>query len=179
MIIGNQIDLRPARAQDLVQLRQWESDPRIAHWLGTTATALDSRESPDQEYDRLLRTPRIKLLAIQRKDATVVGFLRINDIDQIDRKAVIRIFVAPEYQRQRFASDAIRTALHFCFRELGLHRIGLVVRADNIPARAIYERIGFHQEGIERDALWSDGHWVSFLHMGILENELHEGDQPC
>ncbi len=176
MIPGRLVDLRPVRASDLVLLRQWEHAPQIDHWMATTANALDARESPEQEFDRLLRTPRVKLLAIQTKAATVVGLLRVNDLDLAARKATIRLFIAPDpdVHGHGYGTDALHTLAGFCFRELGLHRLGLVVREDNTRAIGIYKRLGFIVEGCERDAVWSEGHWVSFLHMGLLDSEWRE-----
>ncbi|MGH2517065.1 MAG: GNAT family N-acetyltransferase, partial [Ktedonobacterales bacterium] len=151
-----------------------EQDARIADALGTRASALDSRETVEQELDRLLRAPRIKLLAIQTEEGQVAGFLRLNELDLVARKATIRVFVAPEYQGRGLGTDTLRTLVDFCFREMGLHRLGLVVREDNARAARLYERLGFTVEGRERDAIWAGGRWVSFLHMGLLADEWHE-----
>lgn len=174
MVSGIYIDLRPVVAADLALLRQWERDVRIADALGTRASAFDSRETVEQELDRLLRSPRVKLLAIHNKDGQVVGFLRLNDLDLVTRKATIRVFVAPDYQGRGLGTDALRTLASFCFREMGLHRLGLVVREDNVGALRLYERLGFIVEGRERDAIWAGGHWVSFLHLGLLAGEWGE-----
>lgn len=181
MLQGAITRLRPVQIADIRLLRQWESDPHIAHWLTTTATTLDARESIEQEYDRLVKMPRIKLLAIleQRDDAegspSVVGFLRLHDIDPIDRKAIVRLFIAPDQQNKGYGTDALRTIIRFSFQELGLHRLGLVVRADHALALAVYERLGFIHEGREREAAWSAGQWVDLLHMGLLVDEWREG----
>lgn len=174
MIAGVRIDLRPVRAADLTLLRQWEHEPDIARMMTTTATAIDSRESAEQEYDRLLRTPRVKLLAIQSKESTVVGFIRLNELDFIARKATIRLFVAPAEQGHGYGSEALHLLARFCFRELGLHRLGLVVRADNARAIALYHRLGYVVEGRERDASWIEGKWIDFVHMGLLASEWSE-----
>lgn len=142
MIMGKRVALRAARAVDLALLRQWESEPAVAWGLGTAVSVLESRESAEQEYDRLLRTPRVRLLAIQTLAGAVVGFARLNDLDQQSRKATVRLFIAPEQQGQGYGTDALRALARFCFAELGLHRLGLVARADNTRALHLYRRIG-------------------------------------
>ncbi len=174
MISGKLCDLRPVRAADLTLLRQWEHDPQIARFMATTASLLDSKESVEQEFERLLRTPRIKLLAIQMKTGAVVGFIRLNDIDVVARKATVRLFIAPNMQEQGYGTDALRTLAHFCFCEMGLHRLGLVVRVDNERAIKVYDRLGFVHEGCEQDAVWVEGRWVNFLHMGLLAPQWRE-----
>lgn len=108
------------------------------------------------------------------KTGEVVGFIRLNDIDFIARKAAVRIFIRPDMQEQGYGTDALHTLACFCFRELGLHRLGLVVRDDNERARKVYERLGFVLEGCERDAAWVEGQWVNFLHMGLLAPQWRE-----
>lgn len=178
MIQGTNVELWPVRAMDLKVLRQWEQDAHISAMLGMRATALDSRETPEQEYERLLRTPRVKLLAIHTPacaDAAstgeIVGFVRLNDVDLVARKASVRILIAPTHQGHGFGGAALRALVDFCFREMGLHRLGLVVREDNSRALELYKRLGFMVEGRERDAVWAEGRWVSFLHMGLLSDE--------
>jgi RimJ/RimL family protein N-acetyltransferase len=183
MIAGTLVNLRPVRAADLTLLRRWEQDPRIAEMLGIRATALDSRESPEQEYDRLLHTPRVKLLAIETPEGEVAGFLRLNDVDLIARKATLRIFIAPDMQGRGYGGDALRTLADYCFCEMGLHRLGLAVREDNARALGLYERLGFVVEGRERDAIWAEGRWVSYLHLGLRADERykqqdHQQDTP-
>ncbi len=174
MFSGTLVDLRPVRVTDLALLRQWEHDPNIDHWMATTANSLDARESCEQEFDRLLRSPRIKLLALQAKAGTVVGFIRMNDLDLAARKATLRLFVAPEMQGKGYGTDALRILANFCFHELGLHRLGLVVREDNSRALSVYKRLGFVVEGCEREAVWTEGRWLNFLHMGLLAQEWRE-----
>ena len=171
MIPGRIIDLHPVRAADLALLRQWEHHPQIDHWLATTTNALDARESCEQEFERLLRMPRIKLLAIQTKTGAIVGFLHLNDIDLLARKATLRLLIAPEMQHQGYGTDAMQTLIGFCFRQMGLHRLGLIVLETNGRAQAIYRRLGFVTEGREREAVWSDGQWHTMLHMGLLAHE--------
>ncbi len=175
MIAGTRVNLRPVTVTDLRQLREWEQAPEVARLLTTVASALDARESPEQEYERLLRTPRIKLLAIQTQEDMLVGLLRLHDLDLIHRNAQVRLFVAPEHQGHGFGGDALRTVARFCFVELGLRRLGLVVRADHPYAQRLYARIGFRVEGREREAAWSEGHWVDFIHMGLLASEWESG----
>lgn len=183
MIRGHSIGLRPVTPGDLRQLRAWEQSPAISHWLTTMASALDARESPEQEYERLLRAPRVKLLAIQtlaeaehdassaQSDGELVGLARLHDLDLVHRNAQVRLFIAPTQQGRGYGGDALRTLAQYCFSELGLHRLSLVVRGDHEQALRLYTRIGFHVEGREREAAWSAGGWVDFLRMGMLARE--------
>ena len=53
----------------------------------------------------------------------------------------------------------------------GLHRIELTVRDDNAIARALYERFGFEQEGVQRRSMRVDGHYHDCLAMALLSRD--------
>jgi RimJ/RimL family protein N-acetyltransferase len=57
------------------------------------------------------------------------------------------------------------------FEVLGLHRIDLEVYSFNPRARHVYEKVGFVAEGVLRDALRWDGHWVDATVMSVLAPE--------
>jgi len=52
----------------------------------------------------------------------------------------------------------------------GFLRIELIVRADNLPAKALYEREGFAVEGVLRDAFRVDDQFFDSYMMGLLKN---------
>ncbi|NCT96873.1 MAG: GNAT family N-acetyltransferase [Comamonadaceae bacterium] len=52
----------------------------------------------------------------------------------------------------------------------GLTRIELTVRADNPNARALYERMGFAHEGLQRGAFRVDGQSVDSHAMALLRD---------
>lgn len=53
----------------------------------------------------------------------------------------------------------------------GLERIELTVRADNTNARALYERMGFRHEGLQRGAFQVDGQALDSHAMALLRTD--------
>ena len=53
----------------------------------------------------------------------------------------------------------------------GFSRIELTVRADNAPARALYERCGFQAEGVLQRSFRIDGEYYDALAMAALRND--------
>lgn len=72
---------------------------------------------------------------------------------------------------QGYGTDTIRLLLEFGFRGLNLHRIGLDVRADNARAKALYERLGFVTEVVQREQIVVDGSHQDEILMGMLRRE--------
>jgi RimJ/RimL family protein N-acetyltransferase len=71
-----------------------------------------------------------------------------------------------------YGTDTVRTLCRFGFEEMSLHRIELLVFAHHTPARRVYEKLGFVQEAVAREAHWGDGRWYDDVHMSLLEGEL-------
>lgn len=67
------------------------------------------------------------------------------------------------------ALQATKELLDYAFKELGLHKVYLNVMEDNIRARKFYEKCGFMQEGIAKDAIRIAEKYISLVWYGILE----------
>jgi len=68
----------------------------------------------------------------------------------------------------------LRELTRIAFRELGAHRLFLDVYEDNARARHLYESLGFHYEGVMREAAQRDGAWCNLHLMSILEAEYND-----
>ncbi|MGX5826015.1 GNAT family N-acetyltransferase [Mesorhizobium sp. 43Arga] len=56
-------------------------------------------------------------------------------------------------------------------RKVGLVRVELSVHADNVRAVALYDKVGFVREGVQRDAIRIDGQYGDTIMMAIVERE--------
>jgi RimJ/RimL family protein N-acetyltransferase len=71
------------------------------------------------------------------------------------------------YREQGLGQRLITTTLDAA-RAMGLHRIDLDVHADNARAARLYEKVGFQREGVARDAVLIDGHYIDLIKMAII-----------
>jgi diamine N-acetyltransferase len=73
-------------------------------------------------------------------------------------------------------SFALRRMIDRAFDDLAAHKIYLEVTADNVPARALYERTGFVLEGTFRDGYRDErtGTYKDLCHYGMLPHERPE-----
>lgn len=107
-------------------------------------------------------------------DDTVVGEVVINDIDEDNRSANIRIALFnAQYFGKGYGTEALRLAIDYGFKQGKLHRIELGVYAFNSRAIHVYEKVGFKLEGTLRDALFWEGEYYNQHVMSILETEWH------
>lgn len=70
---------------------------------------------------------------------------------------------------------AVALAVDHCFRTLGLHRIEVCIRPENLPSRRVVEKLGFREEGLRPRFLHIDGDWRDHLVFALTAEEAPEG----
>jgi len=173
MIQGKKITLRPFQAEDADPL--WDSlESDLSNKLtGTHATF--TRDMIDNYIAKQIKADdddRASFIIAVEDDLRAVGEVVINDIDHDNHSANIRISLFYEHDFNKgYGTEAMRLMVNYGFKTLKLHRIELGVYAFNPRAIRVYEKIGFKQEGILRDALYWDGEYVDEITMSILAHE--------
>ena len=80
---------------------------------------------------------------------------------------VLGIGLLPEFRRIGLGERLIQRTLAAA-REFGFHRVELTVREDNANAIALYKKVGFEIEGLQRDAVLVDGVYANLILMAVL-----------
>lgn len=104
----------------------------------------------------------------------LLGLLEMDEILWTHRTSWLSIGIAPDLQGKGYGRAAMELALKFAFDELNLHRVQLTVFAYNTRAIALYESLGFVQEGTHREFLLRDGVRYDMYLYGLLRWEWAE-----
>jgi RimJ/RimL family protein N-acetyltransferase len=80
---------------------------------------------------------------------------------------VLGMGLLPEFRRKGIGKELIQRTLAAA-REFGFHRVELTVREDNANAIALYKKVGFEIEGLQRDAFLVDGVYENLIMMARL-----------
>ena len=75
------------------------------------------------------------------------------------RGAHIGYWVDRNYANRGFITEAVGLVTDFGFSELGIHRIEINVRPENVASCRVAEKAGYHFEGDRREFLHIDGAW--------------------
>ncbi len=163
------------------------------------AGELLSRWGRDSEYMRLLdsdplrrRTPKqvsgwlekntgtfFMWIIRSREDDRPLGEIDLNGFDWTARHAWVGVGIGErDYWGKGYGTDAMRILIRYAFRELNLNRINLTVFAYNPRAIKSYEKLGFKEEGRERQWLHRDGRRWDMLYMGLLRREWEALEAP-
>ncbi|MGC7100160.1 GNAT family N-acetyltransferase [Amycolatopsis lurida] len=77
-----------------------------------------------------------------------------------------------EFRGGGYGTDAIRVLCRYGFDAMRLHGISLWVVAENTGACHVYRKLGFVEEGRQRERFFRDGRWHDMILMSVLEGEL-------
>ncbi|MEP6567580.1 MAG: GNAT family protein, partial [Mesorhizobium sp.] len=102
----------------------------------------------------------------------VVGWC---DITRHDRpihahRGTLGMGIVPAYRGRGLGRELINATVAQA-RKAGFVRIELFVHSDNARAIALYDKVGFVREGLQRDAVYIDGEYRDAIVMAIVERE--------
>ena len=171
MLAGTKVYLRGLEQGDLERTHRWVNDPEIVDAVGVRAPI--SLEQQRQWYENLCRDRSKVVLAICLKEGDAhIGNTSLRDIDPVHRHAMFSIFIGDRSARGGgTGSEATRLTLRYAFEVLNLHRVWLKTSSDNAGAVAMYQKLGFQQEGCLRQHEFKNGRYVDKLLFGLCADE--------
>lgn len=70
---------------------------------------------------------------------------------------------------------AVAMATDHCFRQLGLHRMEINIRPENVASLRVVEKLGFRDEGLRPRYLHINGQWADHRSFALTSEEVPEG----
>jgi RimJ/RimL family protein N-acetyltransferase len=98
-----------------------------------------------------------------------IGNICLASIDLINRTAEVSIIIGEAFKDLGIGTKAIKQILYHGFYKLNLQRIWLGTSSKNIGMQKVAEKVGMKQEGVLKNALFSNGEYVDDLIYGIIK----------
>lgn len=95
-----------------------------------------------------------------KQEGTMIGNGGFHSWNQQHKSAELGYWVLSEFQRQGYASEAIRLMCNHAFTHMDLHRIEAVVETDNLGSGNLLRKNGFTLEGIRRECEWKNNGFI-------------------
>jgi RimJ/RimL family protein N-acetyltransferase len=74
----------------------------------------------------------------------------------------------PTNRGKGYGQEALRLCIGFCWNELNLQRLSLLIAGENGAALHAYQKAGFQTEGVLRRSIYRNGEYVDGTIMGLL-----------
>lgn len=168
---GRLVRLRPLRAADCgTRYLSWLRDPAVNRWLESRWYD-QTLESITAYATACIADPYTLLMAIERLDDDQhIGNIKLGPIDPHHRCSDVGYFIGEQGAwGLGFATEAVRLIVGIAFDKLHLHRLQAGVYMENGASKHVLERIGFREEGRQREALVGpDGGREDLVLLGLL-----------
>jgi diamine N-acetyltransferase len=170
-LVGKRLYLRPFEKEDLVYLRAWCNDPEVRQLTGEVTPM--SSYAMEKYYERVQNDQdRIWLMIVKKEDHRIIGETGLLRIFHPWRTADMSMILGDKQAwNQGYGSEAGNLLMDYAFGCLALHRLAIGVVGFNQRALRFWEKLGFKQEGIQRDGYFHNHQFSDFIMMSILEDE--------
>ncbi len=109
-------------------------------------------------------------------DGELAGQLNVSSISWGSvSSATIGYWVAERFAGRSLTPTAVALATDYCFYQLGLHRMEICIRPENVPSLRVVEKLGFRYEGLRRRFIHIDGDWRDHFCFALVVEELPVG----
>ncbi|MBO8195351.1 GNAT family N-acetyltransferase [Streptomyces oryzae] len=79
-----------------------------------------------------------------------MGLVRLAHLRTADRQAELGFWTARDQRRKGYTAEAGRAVVEWAFTSLGVERLEWIAQVGNEGSRAVAQRLGFVEEGIQR-----------------------------
>lgn len=170
-LYGEKVNLKVLTESDFDDFCAWYSDSEVTRFIGIKPLP---RNKAKTIFNRMLTESNSVYFGIIKKDEDrIIGYVFLTDILKSHRVAQEFGIVIGDKNLWGCScgSEATRLILEYGFKHLKLHRIQLKVFDFNERALHMYRKLGFVEEGIQREARLVDGTWCNVVMMSMLEQE--------
>lgn len=141
--------------------------------IGSAYPAIDRAEMLIESMTDLFKAKQELRWGIILKEQPqeVVGMCGYNYWHPLDRRASIGFDLARVYWRRGIMSEALHAIFQFGFEQMQLNRIEADCSAENEGSIATLQKVGFTQEGHQREQYYEDGAFHDLLLWSLLRRE--------
>jgi len=144
-------------------LRQWMP------WLDETVRVEDATQFIVKNLNRQSDETGFQCGIFRNEE--LVGMCGYHPIDRSNNSVVIGYWLAENMTGQGIVTSCVEFLVSYAFDKLGINKVNIPVAEGNIKSRAIPERLGFVNEGVERDAEHLYGRYVNHVRYSVLRDQ--------
>lgn len=172
-IYGEHIVLRAISEGDAPLLLKMINDPDTERMLGGSSFPISlsaqqnwiQRQSGSNEILRCI-------IAERTREEVGLGTVILSDIDQKNGSAQVHIKLGIDNCRGKgYGTDALNTIVRYAFAEMRLHCIYADVLEYNIASQKLFEKCGFHKDGLLRGRIYKGGKYIDVIPYSYLKED--------
>ena len=171
MLKGNLVSLYAVEKEDLGQLRDWRNNPDFRKHF-REYRELNICQQEIWFKDKVVKDNATLMFSIKRNDDNSLlgccGFVYIN---WVHRHADLSLYIGWKdayIDREGYAKESCQLLLDYGFNELSLNKVWTEIYEFDEKKKALYDKIGYLQDGLLRQNYWYDGRWWDSRILSVL-----------
>lgn len=168
---GQRLFLSPMSIDDAEKYVCWMNDRSVTDGLGNTVM-MTTIEGEKEWIVNAGKKGDVNFAIVRKEDDELLGNCSLMDIDRINRKCTIGIFIGDEENRSKgYGKEALKLLLNYAFNFQNMHNVNLNVFSFNKRVIKCYEKIGFKTCGMRHEVYFLDGKYYDEIQMEILDRD--------
>ncbi|MUG95688.1 GNAT family N-acetyltransferase [Scytonema sp. UIC 10036] len=173
LFTGQLVRLAAPKPDDNVHFAKWSENDEYLRFADNDPARPITPEDWTQFEASILNSPnsfhfRLRTLA----DDTLIGGVGLFQVQWTHGVGSLGIAIGDStYWGKGYGTDALKLILGYAFRELNLYRVSSSTISYNVRSVKAHEKVGFCQEGRQRNAIQREAQRFDVIHFGILRPE--------
>jgi len=172
IITTDRLFLRKLELNHREDFFKYRSLPQICEYQSFAPKSL---KGADDFIKAIASNPNIpntwfQLAIVNRNDNKLIGDVGIHFLED-NAQAEVGYTLAPDFQGQGYATEALKAVISYLFFEMKKHRVTASVDPNNIKSIRLLERLGMRKEGHFIKSFKVGDMWFDDCIYAILEDE--------
>ncbi len=173
---GKMVGLVSVEREDLKKLMDWRNNTDFRKHF-REYRELDMEMQQKWYEKKVLGDPTTMMFSIKRlSDGELIGCCGFVYINWIHRHADLSLYIGwndAYIDDQGYAEEACELLFDHGFNELNLNKIWTEIYEFDTKKKELYDKFGFHQDGMLRQNYFYDGKWWDSRVLSLLANEFN------
>jgi RimJ/RimL family protein N-acetyltransferase len=177
MLKGKKIGLTAVEKEDLAKLRDWRNEPEFRKNF-REYRELNMAMQEKWFEQKVLDDPNTMMFAIRRlSDGELLGCCGFVYINWVHRHADLSIYIGWKdayIDDEGLAPESCELLFKYGFDELNLNKIWTEIYEFDQKKWALYQELGFVQDGLLRENYFYDGKWWGSRMISLLAKDYRQ-----
>lgn len=166
------LTLKKMTMRDLDDFIEYKGDPNYYEFQpGSPMTSQKCKEKLENIIERYNNKDKPFLMWGIYFNNKLIGTISINGYNDICKSCSLAYGINKKFQRQGFAFEVSSYIIDFIFSTTDINRIDLAAWDGNIASQNLANKLGFIQEGVERQARVKNDKFFDVYHYGLLRED--------
>lgn len=170
---GERVNLRTAEQSDVEFLQESVNDPRLWRAVGRNTPYNMEQE---REFFQAVFCDQSTIHLLATVDDEPIGVVAFEGIDKEVGTAELNYWIIPSHWGEGYATETAERLIRYGFNQLNLRKVIARVSDFNDASKRVLEKIGFVEEGVQREQEFIDGEYQDRHWYGLLRREWQESE---